>query len=427
MRNLNWNMERLLKKKSRDEAAFWIQKAADQGLGEAWFWLYYADLGKEQPVFYLKKAADKGYSKAFDYLFDKLLFRAGSSANVEEAKKYAVLARKLNITFDYFDSAAEQRTIDRCYEAGSADIPASDRPTDKEIDTFTNSKIACWSYQTGIGARQDWSNYRKYVLSRIHNPHSSDNNDAERSYDNNDLAEIYANGWGVKRNVKLAMALVCHGSDVPAELIAMIEALYSTKDKGRLQPEFLFCDNITSGAKGGFCSARAEQIANKQREQEAAGIILHWTELQQEHFRALQEAAESYFSEHAGSEQDMSGSARNSFFIDEEEKLRDEFLISIKLFEAGQIPADIDFVKADRDLNNLYSQILTMKFEEYPGAVTKNGIRSTQRKWIKYRDAWVKFAEVKYPARSPDLWKTWATKQRSKQLEELSKEQLPEQ
>jgi hypothetical protein len=41
------------------------------------------------------------------------------------------------------------------------------------------------------------------------------------------LAEVYANGWGVPRDAMLAVALLCHASDVPAELTDMVETLYS--------------------------------------------------------------------------------------------------------------------------------------------------------------------------------------------------------
>lgn len=235
---------------SREEAGIWIQKAADQGLGEAWFWLGYAGLGKEPSVFYYKKAAEKGYPEAYDYLLDELLFRAGSSADVTEAKKFADLARKFNIKIYGVDSKLE--TIDRCYEAGSATVPASDQPTTDEIKAFKLSYTDCSSFQIGDGTEKNWDSYRKCLLS-------------QDGIDNNDLAEIYANGWGVKRNPKLAIALVCHGSFVPAELEGMVEALYSTKDKVHLKEDFYFCNYVTSGMNGGFCAVKAEANAWKKK------------------------------------------------------------------------------------------------------------------------------------------------------------------
>ncbi|MEK6734071.1 MAG: lysozyme inhibitor LprI family protein [Pseudomonadota bacterium] len=396
-----------IRDKSKAEAAIWVQKAADQGLSEAWFWLGYAGLGKEQEVFYYKKAADVGHPDAFRYLLDKLLFRAESAANVKEAKKYADLARKFNI--EYFNSTEAFETADRCYEAGSPVIPASDLPSTEEKTAFKNSSVDCWYFQVGVEAPQDWNQYRKCLLSQEY-------------INNNDLAEIYANGWGVKRNPQLAIALVCHGSIVPVELEVMVETLYSTRNQQHLQAEFYFCDHATSGMSSGSCAARAEEIAVKRRDKELTKLMSQWTEAQKNAFYILQNAASNFFSEHATSEQDMSGSARNMFAINEENRLKNKMLNDIKDLEAGNFPKDVDFVRADADLNIVYKQIMNKNKSDtdyYNGAITKEGIKSTQKEWLKYRDSWVKFIAARYPDRSLDLWKTWLTLERIEQLKEI--------
>jgi TPR repeat protein/uncharacterized protein YecT (DUF1311 family) len=389
-----------------EEARNWIQKAANQGLGEAWFWLGYAGIGKkESETFYYEKAAENGYTEAFGYLFDRLLFRAGSAADVAKAKKFGDLARKQNVKLDW--TAFE--TIDRCFEAGAPSIPESDQPSFEEKKYFQESKTDCLLLQTGIAAPQDWNKYRKCLLSQT-----------EDDYDNNSIAEIYANGWGVKRNAKLALALVCHGSSVPAELKAMVNTLYSTKDQDRLQTKFTFCDHVTSGMNGGFCAARAEKIASQKRDDELSGLIPKWTEAQQSSFRSLRKIADDYFREHALSELDMSGTARAQIAIDETATLREELLRSIKSFEAGHLPKESDFARADKDLNEVYSNIMKKDKIDHFGTVTKKGVKDTQRKWVKYRDAWVKFAGLKYPNTAPEIWKTWLTKKRIWQLNEFS-------
>ena len=394
-----------LSDQSHDEAALWMQKAADQGLAEAWFWLGYAGLAKEPPVFYYKKAAEMGYPEAYDYVLDELFFRADSSADIEEAKKFADLARKWNIKL--YDAETKLKTIDRCYEAGSAAIPAYDQPTSEERNTFKSSKLNCWSFQQGIGTKQNWGSYRKCVLS-------------QGDMNNNDLAEIYANGWGVKRNPKLALALACHGGSVPAELEAVVEALYTTKDDERLKNDFHFCNYVSSGLNGGFCAAKAEEMAAKKREIEFSALTSGWTEPQKNTFRALQNAANDFFSEHTSSEQDMSGTAREQIATAEEAALKDALLKNIEAFESGQLPKDTDFAKADKDLNMLYAQIMKKSQIIDYGTVTKDGIKATQRKWIKYRDAWIAFVAEKYPNHSTDSWKTWLTNERIEQLKEFA-------
>lgn len=388
-----------IRQTSRDEAAVWVNKAADQGLAEAIFWLGYAGYGKEKPIVYYKKSAEMGYKDAFSHVLDDVLFRAGPEADIEAAKKYGDLARQFGVNVDH-------DTIDRCFEAGPPTIPAADQPTDNEKKSFKASKKDCHDLKAAIG--KDATAYRKCILS-------------ENPVDNNMVAEIYANGWGVPRNAKLAIALVCHASGVPAELQGMVDTLYATKDRKTLEKSFLFCDHVTSGMNGGLCAARSDHMAEKSRTGSFTTLTKKWTAQQKKSLDALRKTADDFFREHAGGEQDMSGTARAQIAIDEEARLRDELLQNLKTFEAGQLPKDRDFVKADKELNDLYGQIMKRtNFDNFPGAVSKEGIKATQRKWIKYRDAWANFGTLKYQTTAPDTWKTWITKQRIDQLSEFA-------
>ena len=185
---------------SRDEARVWLQKAAEQGQGEAWFLPGGHRLGDKPKIFYYEKAAENGYQEAFTYLFDELLFRAEASADTVKAKKYADLARERNVMLGY-DAASRVRmldTIDRCYEVGASIIPD---------------------------------------LDRLLIPNGADINE---------IAEMYANGRGVKRNHTLAIALDCHGSRVPMELVNLVRYLVSMQYEEQLYGEFRFCDHVTS-------------------------------------------------------------------------------------------------------------------------------------------------------------------------------------
>ncbi len=386
----------------KKEAAAWLQKAGEQGVGDAWYWLGYAGLGSEQPVYYYKMAADLGHPEAFQSLEDELLFRAGEKADIREAKKYADLARRLQIKIDggWGDAFA---TIDRCYEAGVPEIPLRDQPTPDEELRFQNSKMECASF---LDDQQDWARYRKCQLS-------------ESAVDNNAVAEIYANGWGVSRNPKLAIALVCHASGVPAELIGLVDTLYTTKDLTRLEPDFRFCDHVTSGSNAGFCAAEAAKTSKRKRDKIFARLMSKWTPAQKLSFEHSREAANSYFEEHARSEQDMSGSMRGAIAIDEQRALQDEFLKFVQALERGKIPKDIQFKKADKELNVLYKAALAANSSENDWAVSAKGIQTTQRLWIAYRDAWVEFATRRYPKTAPSVWKTEITRQRSVLLKKL--------
>ena len=50
---------------------------------------------------------------------------------------------------------------------------------------------------------------------------------------------------------------------------------------------------------------------------------------------------------------------------------------------------------------------------------TMKDILAAQRAWLKYRDAWVRFAALHYPALPAPTWIALLTDQREKELEEL--------
>jgi uncharacterized protein YecT (DUF1311 family) len=393
---------RALYDEDRPASRVWAQKAADQGLAEAWFWLGQTT-GDGAASFY-EKAAEGGYAEAFWPLLERLLFRAGEGADVVKAKKFADLARKLDVDLGA-DAAGLLATIDRCFEAGSPEIPETDLPTEEETATFATGDD-CLVYLEGVGRQADPARYGRCLLS-------------EGEADNNLLAELYANGWGVKRNARLAIALVCHGSDVPAELEGMVETLYRTRGRAALEEDFLFCDHATSGMSQSLCASRAEASAAIARAAELAALTSTWPQPHRAALEALQKAAEGFFGSRMESEIDLEGTARAAIAIEEEAALRDELLADLRQFEAGSLPSSRESYKAaDAGLNAVYSRIMKTK-ELDLGTVTKEGIRETQRAWLAYRDAWAAFGAARYPGVSADAWKAWATTKRVAQLREL--------
>ncbi|WP_446808560.1 lysozyme inhibitor LprI family protein [Methylomonas sp. 2BW1-5-20] len=101
--------------------------------------------------------------------------------------------------------------------------------------------------------------------------------------------------------------------------------------------------------------------------------------------------------------------------------LENDFIGSLENFENGQVPSftSQQFSNADTKLNAIYKRIQTETKDASWGTITNNGIMKTQREWLKYRDAWVKFGSIKYPAVSATSWKTYLTEKRIKMLEDF--------
>jgi uncharacterized protein YecT (DUF1311 family) len=78
---------------------------------------------------------------------------------------------------------------------------------------------------------------------------------------------------------------------------------------------------------------------------------------------------------------------------------------------------------ADTELNRAYKAVMATPStdQDKPDAigdstVTKADVRAAQRLWLKYRDAWVRFAALRYPAVPADSLKATLTQWRAAQL-----------
>lgn len=138
-------------------------------------------------------------------------------------------------------------------------------------------------------------------------------------------------------------------------------------------------------------------------------------------FDSLRQSANKFFSTRVDNEIDASGSAHTAYLLGESIDLENDFIGSLENFENGQVPnfTSQQFSNADTKLNAIYKRIQTETKDASWGTITNNGIMKTQREWLKYRDAWVKFGSIKYPAVSATSWKTYLTEKRIKMLEDF--------
>ncbi len=429
--------------KTRDAAAAWIRRAAAKGLGEAWYLLGYHGLGPEEASTCFEKAASKGHAEAFGHVLDHLLFRAGSCAEVGKAKRFADLARRLSVSVG-FGSDSLLSTVDRCALAGAPRIPRADLASAAEERRF-DAEVGrdCTLYKTGLSVKKDLQRYGRCMLAHraadrfVTGALACDEGD-RYAFDTHatDLAELYANGWGVKRNPKLAIALVCHGSFVPAELEGMVEALHATRNQQALARPFTFCDHVTSSINTGNCDTQVAQASEKQREKAYEALASRWTDAQRAALAQLRRAGDAFFTRHAVAEQDMTGTLRVSIATEAEEALRDALLEAVRDVESGKWPgatgatgatgakAAKAAARAERELQGVYGRL--MKLEEIlAGTVAKEGVRATQKLWLAYRDAWARFGAAVRPSVPEKVWRTWVTEKRTRQLKQLLVEDDP--
>jgi hypothetical protein len=216
------------------------------------------------------------------------------------------------------------------------------------------------------------------------------------------LADIYVNGAGVERNIPLAMRLACESEKGMAAM--------ASAEIGKLDPltrasgPFEFCDYAASTFTINFCSGYKSEIEDDQRTRYYNSLKSSMTQEQRVAFEKLLAAQNAYVEAHA-SEVDQGGTIRVIRTIGSEGILKDLFHTQLVHFERKKWPAlaDSQVKEADGLLHREYAKKMQQlgsqtKEEIDEGAVAPSGLSSAEESWQKYRDAWVAFALLRYPA-----------------------------
>jgi uncharacterized protein YecT (DUF1311 family) len=216
------------------------------------------------------------------------------------------------------------------------------------------------------------------------------------------LADIYINGAGVKRNIPLAMRFACETEESTA-MLALPEVM-KLNDSPAAQKQFEFCDYAATTFTEDFCADYASQIGDDRRNRYYDSLKSSMTPDQKAAFEKLLAARNAYIQTHA-SEVDQSGTIHAIRTLTSENILKDLFHTELVHFERKQWPAlsQSQIAMADRTLQREYESKLRQlqaqpKEAMYPGAVTADHLAGVEKAWEAYRDAWVEFARLRYPA-----------------------------
>jgi len=215
------------------------------------------------------------------------------------------------------------------------------------------------------------------------------------------LAMLYANGYGVARNFDLAIRFACENDwAAEAEDTYRIGHLESLKTNGPGDKPFDLCDDTTSGLSDGTCTSIQAAALDTVRRRRIDALVATLPPAARAAFPALQAAESAFEDARIRNEVDLSGTSRAAFQLDEEAKLRDQFLINLQRCGKGDLPSatPAQIAALDRKLNEVYQQIQHAPASQWQ-YVTVNpaGIRATEEKWIALRDAWISFARLALP------------------------------
>jgi len=167
---------------------------------------------------------------------------------------------------------------------------------------------------------------------------------------------------------------------------------------------FEFCDDAASTFTMNFCSGYASEVEDNRRNRYYNSLKSAMTPEQQAAFEKLFVAQTVYIKAHA-SEVDQGGTIRGIRTIGSQNILKDLFHAEIVHFERRKWPilSDNQITMADAALHREYEKTLqqlrtqTTK-EDDQGAVTADHLSSVEGTCENYRNAWVAFARLRYPA-----------------------------
>jgi uncharacterized protein YecT (DUF1311 family) len=216
------------------------------------------------------------------------------------------------------------------------------------------------------------------------------------------LADIYFNGAGVKRNIPLALHLACEADEGTASLA--LQSMAKPNDSHRPIEPFEFCDYAATTFMMNFCAGYEQEIGDDRRSRYYNSLVSAMTLVQKAAFRKLLAAQKGYVEAHA-SEVYQGGSIRAVRTMGSQRILDDLFHTELLHFEHGRWPvlSSNQIAVADSLLNREYKQKLLqlhapLQEDIFDGAVTANQLSGVEDSWEIYREAWVAFATVRYPA-----------------------------
>jgi hypothetical protein len=219
------------------------------------------------------------------------------------------------------------------------------------------------------------------------------------------LADIYFNGDGVKRDIPLAMHFACEAEEGMATLA--LPEIARLKDSFGNHGRFEFCDFAASTFTMNFCSGYASEIEDDRRDRYYDSLKSSMTPGQQTAFEKLLAAQKAYVEAHS-SEVDQGGTIRVIRTIGSQGILKDLFHTEVAHFERKKWPvlSDVQITTADAVLQGEYvkklQQLRTQTEDSTDqGAVTAGQLSSVEETWQAYRDAWIEFARLRYPAKAP--------------------------
>ena len=215
---------------------------------------------------------------------------------------------------------------------------------------------------------------------------------------NRELAMIFANGWGVKRDYDAATFFLCRAKHVATyELWSMLGHIETMRTADEPQ-DLLYCDHVTSGRGQFHCAQVRAERELAERTGRIAKLRQGLSEEASGALDGLLDALEAFAEADSGLKVfGETGTGYAAIATQEQERVREEQLATVeRLAGARASGRTAEALKeADEGLDGSYRRARAVPPECFscsdPKAEWAETLRDAQRAWIKYRDACTAF------------------------------------
>jgi uncharacterized protein YecT (DUF1311 family) len=301
---------------------------------------------------------------------------------------------------------------DACTDVAQLRIPIV-QPNNESDRKFLESCDPADLYY-GVMGTPDYAAARRCALYKLQTYHLS-SNEEEDIFPTATAAMIYENGQGVPRNPDLALHLFCT-YEKPNPQVGYVDQFLAARSTANPNA-FDFCALDNEKIVMAVCASMQYHREDNRRLAALRSLMVNWSPAALSSYAAMAKVHDAY----VGAATDEAVEACITGTLGEEmeydDELAKEFEADITTFAQGNPPnfSHADYIAADRDLNAEYKSkmsALQAKANDSCGKIPVS-LQTGERAWIRYRDAWVKFAQVQWPRVSADSWLTFLARERT--------------
>jgi hypothetical protein len=294
------------------------------------------------------------------------------------------------------------------------------RPFDGGLDPRIEPDCDSVAFYYGLGRDRDYAAAKSCALiERINHVEAKDNSPFPGA---GVLSMIYANGEGTPRDIDLAKRFVCENKEAStAETEARLELLDKIAKTPQTAGRYSLCTVASTPLTLGWCASLQLRVADAKRYDEMVKIVDKLSPAGVEAFKKLQTAEGDYETARSQKEIDLTGAARAVWILQEQDRIRAQFVSDLKLFSTPGYSQPVTLAVVDAALSKDYTSVRVNGARLFLGTtITVAGVDETQAAWVKYRDAWRAYEGVVNPTVSSDSVATQIERERLTQLHKLN-------